>query len=214
METKKIVSREEQLKGEKFENLDEKMREKEREVNEIEKTLVSLGKNLGWPQEDHKDFISIWHRGGNSKNYFQIEEELQGYFAFYTGQQIQEHMNKYMKYRKLTEEKKELIIEYKNLKEARKIQELKGLELERNQSRERREKQEQKRRNQKEQQQMKVRVAEWKEMKIKEKQEEEERKVLEQIKKKQENAEKKKEIEERNKDILNKWKQQETQKKQ
>lgn len=103
------------------------MKAKEREVNEIEKVLAVLGRNLGWPEEDHKDFVSIWHRGSTVKNYFQIEEELQGYFAFYTSEQIQEHMNKYMKYRKLAEEKKELIIEYKNLKEARKIEELRGL---------------------------------------------------------------------------------------
>jgi len=39
-----------------------------------------LGKNLGWSEEDHKDFVSIWHRGSNNKNYFQIEEELKAYF--------------------------------------------------------------------------------------------------------------------------------------
>ena len=49
----------------------------------IEKGVMSLGKNLGWPEEDHTDFVSIWHRGG-VKNYFQIEEELQSYFSLYT----------------------------------------------------------------------------------------------------------------------------------
>jgi hypothetical protein len=34
--------------------------------------LVSLGKNLGWVEEDHNDFIAIWHRGQPNKNYFQI----------------------------------------------------------------------------------------------------------------------------------------------
>lgn len=47
------------------------MKEREKAVESIEKIVVGLGKNLGWPEEDHNDFISIWHRGGN-KNYFQI----------------------------------------------------------------------------------------------------------------------------------------------
>ena len=50
------------------------MREREKEVENIEKEISSLGRNLGWPEEDHNDFISIWHRGPTSKNYFQIEE--------------------------------------------------------------------------------------------------------------------------------------------
>ena len=90
--------------------------------------MERLGKNLGWPDEDHTDFMSIWHRGG-TKNYFKIEEELQGYFAFYTAEQIQEHMNKYLKFIKLKEEKKELIGQYKHLREQKKIEELKVLSL-------------------------------------------------------------------------------------
>jgi hypothetical protein len=65
--------------------------------------------------------VSIWHRGSTNKNYFQIEEELQAYFSFYTAEEIQEHMNKYLKLRKLNEEKKEGIAKFKNLKEERKM---------------------------------------------------------------------------------------------
>jgi len=39
-------------------------------------------------------------------------------------------MNKYMKWKKLTEEKKELIVTYKNIKEEKKMAELKLLNLE------------------------------------------------------------------------------------
>ena len=42
---------------------------------------------------------------------------MQGYFSFYTVEQIQEHMNKYIKSKKLNEEKKEMIVEYNGLKE-------------------------------------------------------------------------------------------------
>jgi hypothetical protein len=38
-------------------------------------------------------------------------------------------MNKYIKWKKFTEEKKELIVEYKNLKEQKKVEELKALNL-------------------------------------------------------------------------------------
>lgn len=31
---------------------------------------------------------------------------MQAYFAYYTAEQIQEHMNKYIKWRKMTEQKK------------------------------------------------------------------------------------------------------------
>jgi hypothetical protein len=40
-------------------------------------------------------------------------------------------MNKYMKLRKLNDEKKDLIVQYKNLKEVKKMEELKALNLER-----------------------------------------------------------------------------------
>lgn len=69
----------------------------------MEKEIGGLGRNLGWPEEDHTDFLSIWQRGPYQKNYFQIQEELEKYFAFYTGEQIQEHMNKYIRWKKLTE---------------------------------------------------------------------------------------------------------------
>lgn len=51
--------------------------------------MRELGKNLGWVEEDHSDFVSIWNRCHGTKNYFEIEEELGNYFNFYTGEQIQ-----------------------------------------------------------------------------------------------------------------------------
>ena len=96
-----------------------------------EKEISGLGKNLGWSEEDHTDFLAIWQRQGG-RNYFQTEEELQSYFTFYTAEQIQEHMNKYIRWKKLTEEKKQLIVTYKTLKEEKKIEELRVMELERN----------------------------------------------------------------------------------
>lgn len=54
-------------------------------------------------------------------------------------------MNKYISFRKLTEHKKQLIAEYKNLKEAKKMEELKALNLERDRSKDEKEKQEKKR---------------------------------------------------------------------
>ena len=65
-----------------------------------------MGKNLGWHEEDHKDFITIWNRCHPHKNYFEIEDELSEYFRVYTNEQIQDHMNKYMKLKKLHEKKK------------------------------------------------------------------------------------------------------------
>ena len=47
----------------------------------------------------------------------------------YTSEEIQQHMNKYIKFKKLNEEKKELIAEYRNLKDEKKIEELKLLKL-------------------------------------------------------------------------------------
>ena len=41
-------------------------------------------------------------------------------------------MNKYIKFKKLTEEKKELIAEYRNFKDEKKIEELKLLKLQQN----------------------------------------------------------------------------------
>ena len=35
----------------------------------MEKAIAGLGRNLGWPEEDHNDFISIWAKGGQ-RNYF------------------------------------------------------------------------------------------------------------------------------------------------
>ena len=49
------------------------MKNKEKEVEGLEDQIRELGKNLGWPEEDHNDFISIWNRC-HSKNYFEIEE--------------------------------------------------------------------------------------------------------------------------------------------
>ncbi len=75
-------------------------------------------------------------------------------------------MNKYMKWKKLGEEKRELIVAYKNLKEERKIEELKLLNLERRESKEREEREEMKRRQEKEQAEMKGKIVGWKEAKM------------------------------------------------
>ena len=130
---KKLEKQEPQMNSvqeDKVAIIDHKLKEVKKAEETIEKQILKLGKNLGWPDEDQTDFTSIWHRGG-TRNYFQIEEELQGYFAFYTSQQIQEHMNKYLKFLKMKEEKKELIALYKNLKEERKIEQLKIMSIER-----------------------------------------------------------------------------------
>ena len=79
-----------------------------------------MGKNLGWVEEDHTDFVTIWNRGQGQKNYFEIEDELLNYFGLYTEQQIKDHMKKYMHFKNLTKAKKELIYQYKLLKEERK----------------------------------------------------------------------------------------------
>ena len=105
---KKQESQVNSAQDDKMAVLDHKLKEVKRAEETVAKEMERLGKNLGWPDEDHTDFMSIWHRGG-TKNYFKIEEELQGYFAFYTTEQIQEHMNKYLKFMKMKEEKKELI---------------------------------------------------------------------------------------------------------
>ena len=46
------------------------MKSKEGEVEEIDGEIRDLGKNLGWHEEDHKDFITIWNRCHPHKNYF------------------------------------------------------------------------------------------------------------------------------------------------
>jgi hypothetical protein len=42
-------------------------------VEETEHKINYLGKNLGWNEEDHSDFIKIWNRC-QGKNYFEIED--------------------------------------------------------------------------------------------------------------------------------------------
>ena len=76
---------------------------------------------------------------------------MQGYFTFYTPEEIQEHMNKYMRELKLIEKKKECIVEYKNIKETRKMAELEILDLQRDECRELREKEERKRKGERQQ---------------------------------------------------------------
>ena len=106
--------------------------------------------------------MSIWQRGHHQKNYFQIQEELEKYFSFYTCEQIQEHMNKHIRWKKLTEQKRELILKYRGLKEQRKAEELRFMRLEEDRSKAREAEERARRRQQREQAEMRDKVGQWK----------------------------------------------------
>jgi len=36
----------------------------------VDELMREHGKFLGWHEEDHKDFLTIWNRGQGHKNYF------------------------------------------------------------------------------------------------------------------------------------------------
>lgn len=60
-------------------------------MEKIEYNIRILGKNYGWPEQDHIDFVNIWNkRRGN--NYFELQEECIKYFKLYTDQQIHDHI--------------------------------------------------------------------------------------------------------------------------
>lgn len=93
----------------------------------LEKLVASLGRNYGWPEDDHNDFLLIWNkRRGN--NYFELEEECSKHLRMYTTEQIHAHIDKHRKWLELQEGKKELLAEYKVLKEQKRSLELKVVE--------------------------------------------------------------------------------------
>ena len=67
--------------------------------------MRSFGKNLGWVEEDHNDFILLWNRRRNN-NYFEFEEECFNQLKTYTMDQIRTHFEKHQKHLELLDKRK------------------------------------------------------------------------------------------------------------
>ena len=89
--------------------------------------MRGLGKYLGWPEEDHNNFLMLWNRRKNN-NYFQFEEECFEQLKTYTMDQIGTHIDKQKKLLELNDKRKELLYEYKLLKEKKRELELQLIE--------------------------------------------------------------------------------------
>lgn len=113
--------------GAKVEALSASLQEKGAEMEGVERQLASLGRFYGWPEDDHSDFLVIWGRR-KSNNYFELEEELGRHLRLYTGEQIHAHIDKHRRFLELQDAKKQLLYEYRLLKEQRREAELQALQ--------------------------------------------------------------------------------------
>jgi hypothetical protein len=67
----------------KHSKLEEALKQKTIEMEALEKNVAALGRNYGWPEDDHNDFLIIWNkRKGN--NYFELEDECTKHLRMYT----------------------------------------------------------------------------------------------------------------------------------
>jgi hypothetical protein len=188
--------------------IEAQMRRKEAEVEGVEQQLRELGRWLGWPEEDHRDFVSIWSRGQPHRSYFEIEDELVAYFRLYTHEQIAEHMNRHAKSQQLTELKRALIADYRQLKEARKTEEVAQLKRGEDVLRGKQRAEEEMRRAEQQQKEMKSKVEAWKRQRELTKAEEQQRVQQSEQMRRKEEAERREEAALR-KEAVDRWKEEE-----
>lgn len=96
----------------------------------IDKQLRDLGPDCGWDSADQKDFLRIWTKHGG-KQVIAFNNEVQRAVAGKDLDQIAEHVAKYKLMLDLTKNKKELINQYKTLKDAERLSKLSDVKSER-----------------------------------------------------------------------------------
>lgn len=83
----------------KLHKIEESLQQKTIEMDALEKAVAILGRNYGWPEDDHNDFLLIWSK--RRGNYFELEEECLKHLRMYTTEQIHTHIDKHRKWLEL-----------------------------------------------------------------------------------------------------------------
>ena len=96
----------------------------------MDKQIRDLGgPDCGWPPADHADFLKVWTKHGG-KQVIAFNNEVCRQCPIYSEEQVATHVQNYRRYLELVDEKKEMILRYKEAKSKSKTLRLQEAEKE------------------------------------------------------------------------------------